>query len=56
MVIVLHTGRGKTMGVLPLGTLNHFAKDLHVPLDLDGAVRTIVDLHVRPIRGQAPFA
>jgi YegS/Rv2252/BmrU family lipid kinase len=32
----------KTLGVLPLGTLNHFAKDLKIPLDLDGAVRTIV--------------
>jgi diacylglycerol kinase family enzyme len=39
----------KTLGVLPLGTLNHFAKDLRLPLDLDGAVRTIVDRHVRPI-------
>jgi diacylglycerol kinase family enzyme len=28
-------------GVLPMGTLNHFAKDLGIPLDLDGAVRTI---------------
>jgi diacylglycerol kinase family enzyme len=33
---------GKTLGVLPLGTLNHFAKDLDVPLDLEGAVQTIV--------------
>lgn len=31
----------KTLGVLPLGTLNHFAKDLRIPLDLEGAVRTI---------------
>src|SRR6185295_11094950 len=23
----------KTLGVLPLGTLNHFAKDLKIPLD-----------------------
>jgi diacylglycerol kinase family enzyme len=29
------------LGVLPLGTLNHFAKDLGVPLDLDEAVATI---------------
>ena len=33
---------GKTLGVLPFGTMNHFAKDLHIPLDLDGAVETIV--------------
>jgi diacylglycerol kinase family enzyme len=36
-------GTEKTMGVLPLGTLNHFAKDLHIPLYLEGAVRTIVN-------------
>jgi diacylglycerol kinase family enzyme len=36
----------KTLGVLPLGTLNHFAKDLHVPLRLEGAVRTIVERHI----------
>jgi diacylglycerol kinase family enzyme len=30
------------LGVLPLGTLNHFAKDLHIPLDLKQAVATIV--------------
>src|SRR3977135_2998566 len=29
------------LGILPLGTLNHFAKDLHIPLDLDGAIQTI---------------
>jgi YegS/Rv2252/BmrU family lipid kinase len=29
-------------GVLPLGTLNHFAKDLGIPLELDEAVRNIV--------------
>lgn len=31
----------KALGVLPFGTMNHFAKDLHIPLDLDGAVQTI---------------
>jgi diacylglycerol kinase family enzyme len=29
------------LGVLPLGTLNHFAKDLGIPLNLDEAVETI---------------
>jgi YegS/Rv2252/BmrU family lipid kinase len=29
----------RTLGVLPLGTLNHFAKDLHVPLDVEAAAR-----------------
>jgi len=35
-------GSGKILGVLPFGTLNHFAKDLNIPLDLEGAVRIIV--------------
>lgn len=35
-------GTGKALGVLPLGTLNHFAKDLRIPLDLEGAVRNVV--------------
>jgi diacylglycerol kinase family enzyme len=29
------------LGVLPLGTLNHFAKDVHIPLDLESAVHTL---------------
>lgn len=36
---------GKTLGVLPFGTMNHFAKDLHIPLDLEGAIQTIVAGH-----------
>jgi diacylglycerol kinase family enzyme len=32
---------GVPFGVLPLGTLNHFAKDLGIPLDLDAAVRNL---------------
>jgi diacylglycerol kinase family enzyme len=39
----------KILGVLPLGTLNHFAKDLHLPLGLEGAVRTIVRRHVASV-------
>jgi diacylglycerol kinase family enzyme len=34
-------GSGVPFGVLPLGTLNHFAKDLGIPLDLDEAVRVL---------------
>ena len=34
-------GTETTLGILPLGTLNHFAKDLRIPLDLDGAIETI---------------
>jgi len=33
--------KGLRFGVLPLGTLNHFAKDLGIPLDLDAAVRNL---------------
>lgn len=29
---------GTTFGVIPLGTLNHFAKDAGIPLDVDAAV------------------
>ena len=35
----------KTMGVLPLGTMNHFAKDLHIPLNLEGAIQVILEGH-----------
>jgi diacylglycerol kinase family enzyme len=34
-------GKPVVQGVLPLGTLNHFAKDLGVPLELADAVRTL---------------
>ena len=33
---------GATMGVLPMGTLNHFAKDFGVPQDLDSAIAAVV--------------
>ena len=36
-------GSGKEFGVLPLGTLNHFAKDLGIPQDLALAARTVVE-------------
>jgi len=34
-------GTGTALGILPLGTLNHFARDLGIPLDLDEAALTI---------------
>src|SRR5258705_3383015 len=37
------------MGVLPLGTLNHFAKDLRLPMNLEGAVKVIAAGHVESI-------
>src|SRR3954464_9990148 len=42
-------GTNKTLGVLPIGTLNHFAKDLNIPLDLEGAVRTIIEGETTPV-------
>jgi len=39
-------GREVTLGVLPLGTLNHFARDLGIPFELDAAVKIIADHHV----------
>jgi diacylglycerol kinase family enzyme len=38
-------GTDIVLGVLPMGTLNHFAKDLKIPLDLDEAVRNIIAGH-----------
>jgi diacylglycerol kinase family enzyme len=34
-------GRGKPLGVLPLGTLNHFARDLGIPSAIEGALEVV---------------
>jgi diacylglycerol kinase family enzyme len=52
-------GSDAALGILPLGTLNHFAKDVGVPLDLDEAVRAIaggniVQIDVGDVNGR-PF-
>ena len=39
----------KALGVLPLGTLNHFARDMNIPSDLEAAARTIVAGHVTEV-------
>jgi len=39
----------KTLGVLPLGTLNHFSKDLNIPQNIDEAVRVIGKGHTAEI-------
>jgi diacylglycerol kinase family enzyme len=42
-------GSGITLGVLPFGTLNHFARDLGIPLELAQAVRTALGDNVREV-------
>jgi diacylglycerol kinase family enzyme len=42
-------GTEKTLGVLPLGTLNHFAKDISIPLDLAEAAQVIAAGNVSAI-------
>ena len=42
-------GTGKTMGVLPLGTFNHFAKDLGLPLKMEDAVAVVAAGHAREV-------
>ncbi|HVQ30038.1 MAG TPA: diacylglycerol kinase family protein, partial [Vicinamibacteria bacterium] len=39
----------KPLGILPLGTLNHFAKDVGIPLDLDQAIAIIARGQVREV-------
>ena len=50
-------GTGRAFGVLPLGTHNHFAKDMNVPLDLDRAVEALArgparDVDVGEVNGR----
>jgi diacylglycerol kinase family enzyme len=50
-------GSGMPFGVLPLGTLNHFAKDLNIPLGLEEAARNVcegreVSVDVGEVNGQ----
>ncbi len=39
----------KTLGIIPLGTLNHFSKDLDIPQDINGAVTVLADGIVRRV-------
>jgi diacylglycerol kinase family enzyme len=50
-------GTNRPLGVLPLGTLNHFAKDLRIPLTLAEAARNVcegreVSVDVGEVNGQ----
>ena len=42
-------GQDVPLGVLPLGTLNHFGKDLGLPLAIEDAVAVIAGGHLRPV-------
>jgi YegS/Rv2252/BmrU family lipid kinase len=42
-------GSEASMGILPLGTLNHFARDLGIPADLDEAARIIAAGNARQV-------
>src|SRR5690349_4746031 len=44
-VAAVLAGTRTPLGILPLGTLNHFARDLQIPQDLDAAVQTIAAGH-----------
>jgi diacylglycerol kinase family enzyme len=37
------------LGILPLGTLNHFAKDVGIPLNLDAALEVILAGRTRTV-------
>lgn len=42
-------GSDAALGVLPLGTLNHFATDLGLPMDLGGAASVLADGRTVPV-------
>ncbi|MDB5721319.1 MAG: sphingosine kinase [Alphaproteobacteria bacterium] len=42
-------GTDMVLGVLAMGTLNHFARDAGIPLELDAAVAVIAAGHSRPV-------
>lgn len=43
-------GSKTVMGILPLGTFNYFARSLDLPMDLEPAVKVIVEAHSRALR------
>jgi diacylglycerol kinase family enzyme len=50
-------GSGIALGIIPLGTMNHFAKDLGIPLALEDAVTTIMagrprDVDIGEVNGE----
>ena len=49
LVAGVMAGSGRAFGVLPLGTLNHFAKDLGLPQDIAGAVGVLAARQLRTV-------
>jgi diacylglycerol kinase family enzyme len=45
-VAAVAVARGVPLGVLPLGTLNHFARDVRIPVSLDEAARVIAGKNI----------
>lgn len=43
-------GSETLLGILPLGTFNYFARSLDLPMDLEQAVKVIVEAHSRTLR------
>ena len=48
-IAAILAGTPATFGVLPLGTLNHFARDVGIPADLDKAVAVIAARRIRTV-------
>ncbi len=48
-VAIEASAAGKTLGILPLGTLNNFSKDLGIPQNINAAVRVISEGEVHQI-------
>ncbi len=48
-VAAIVVGTGRKMGVLPVGTLNHFAKDLRLPGELEAAVAVAAGTATRAV-------
>jgi diacylglycerol kinase family enzyme len=46
---------GATFGVIPLGTLNHFAKDAGIPLEIEPAVAAVAAGRVAPLNASVGF-
>ena len=45
----LLSGSDIPLGILPFGTLNHFARDAGIPLDVEGAIGVIAQGHVEGV-------